>query len=183
MKKFALALVAVAGVLLWARTGCSQDLTWSAVLKGVRTEYKDVRHISTDSLATLLTSSERTNGPIILDTRTRAEYDVSHIEGAIFVDPENPAIDSLGIDKDAPIVAYCSVGYRSSQVARALQDQGFSNVVNLEGSLFKWANEGRPVVSGEGQPTALVHPYNALWGRLLDGDVPRAMAPEEQDQR
>ena len=36
-----------------------------------------------------------------------------------------------------------------------------------EGSLFKWANEGLPVVS-KGEVVKRVHPYNEKWGVLLD---------------
>lgn len=45
------------------------------------------------------------------------------------------------IKPDSHIVVYCSVSYRSSILARRLQDMGFTNVYNLEGSIFKWANE------------------------------------------
>ncbi len=38
---------------------------------------------------------------------------------------------------------------------------------NLEGSLFKWANEGRPMVNSEGVKTIHAHPYSVVWGRLL----------------
>jgi hypothetical protein len=40
-------------------------------------------------------------------------------------------------------------------------------VRNLDGSIFAWANEGRPL-ERNGQPAQLVHPYDALWGKLLD---------------
>ena len=59
-----------------------------------------------------------------------------------------------GIAKDAPIVTYCSVGYRSGKMAERLQAAGYTNVRNLEGSIFKWANEHRPLVRGESEPVA-----------------------------
>jgi len=59
------------------------------------------------------------------------------------------------------------VGYRSSILARKLQTLGFKEVHNLEGSIFKWANEGRPLVQGQ-TTVHKVHPYNAHWGRLLE---------------
>ena len=40
-------------------------------------------------------------------------------------------------------------------------------VYNLEGSLFKWANESRPMVDHKDRPTSCVHPYNVVWGKLL----------------
>lgn len=43
-------------------------------------------------------------------------------------------------------------------------------VFNLEGSIFAWAEEGRPLVDTHNQPTTFVHPYNAVWGKLLSAD-------------
>ena len=44
-------------------------------------------------------------------------------------------------------------------------------VYNLEGSLFKWANEGRPMVDSNGQPVTKVHPYNAVFGKFLNKEL------------
>ena len=82
------------------------------------------------------------------------------------------AIESVtaGISKETPIVTYCAVGYRSAEMVKRLKAAGFTNVRNLEGSIFQWANERRPLVQGE-QPVARVHPYSTLWGRLLEDEV------------
>jgi 3-mercaptopyruvate sulfurtransferase SseA len=66
-------------------------------------------------------------------------------------------------------VLYCSVGYRSSMAAEQLAKLGYTDVQNLEGSLFAWANAGHPLEGGD-----RVHPYDAKWGELLD---PRLRAP------
>lgn len=46
-------------------------------------------------------------------------------------------------------------------------------VYNLEGSLFKWANEGKPMVDINNRVTVYVHPYNAIWGKLLEKKLQR----------
>ncbi|MHC4140171.1 MAG: rhodanese-like domain-containing protein [Planctomycetota bacterium] len=71
------------------------------------------------------------------------------------------------IKPDQSIVVYCSVGYRSSILARKLQTLGFKKIHNLEGSIFKWANEGRLLFQGQ-TIVHKVHPYNAHWGNLLE---------------
>jgi rhodanese-related sulfurtransferase len=81
--------------------------------------------------------------------------------------------------RDTPVVVYCSVGYRSARVARWLGRQGFTNVRQLDGSLFAWANEGRPMVA-DGRSVREVHPYNDFWGRLLKPEV-RSDAPPVTD--
>jgi len=146
--------------------GCSDDLTWRAVEHMITSDFPNVPAIPTDSLAERLLD-ETAPRPILLDARSSEEYAVSHLRGAHRVDPDAdayPALDTLAAD--APIVVYCSVGYRSAGVAQALRNQGFTNVANLDGSIFRWANEGRPVYR-EGRPVAAVHPYDATWGRLL----------------
>ena len=77
---------------------------------------------------------------------------------------------TAGMPKETPIVTYCAVGYRSGALATKLREAGFTNVRNLEGSIFQWANEHRPLVR-EDQPVTTVHPYSSLWGRLLTDDV------------
>ena len=86
------------------------------------------------------------------------------------------------------VVCYCSLGYRSSALAQKLQykmkkdiKEGLkSNLVlyNLEGSIFKWANEGRELEDHRGVRTVVVHPYNAVWGRLLNAEL-RSYEPRE----
>jgi hypothetical protein len=77
---------------------------------------------------------------------------------------------------DLPIVTYCSVGYRSGAFAERLRSAGFTNVVNLEGSIFRWANEGRPLFRSA-RPVTEVHPYNRTWGLLLKEDRRAGVAP------
>jgi 3-mercaptopyruvate sulfurtransferase SseA len=72
-----------------------------------------------------------------------------------------------GAPKDARVVTYCSVGVRSAAMADRLREAGYVNVVHMNGSIFQWANEGRPL-ERDGRPAETVHPYDAEWGRLLD---------------
>ncbi|MGH7516381.1 MAG: rhodanese-like domain-containing protein [Gemmatimonadales bacterium] len=118
--------------------------------------------------------------PLMLDARTAPEYELSHLAGARRIDPIRPLLRHMeAFPRDTPIVVYCSVGYRSGRVADWLRRQGFTNVRNLEGSLFAWANDGRPM-EADGRPVKEVHPYNASWGRLLEPEV-RADAPPVTD--
>ena len=143
----------------------STRLKWSVVKKGVRWKFPRVAQISTDSLAALLSRSDK--APLVLDVRGVDEYEISHLNGAsraLSVEEALPALQNMSVDRD--VVLYCSVGYRSSLLAEQLIDQGFENVYNLEGGLFTWANEGRSI-RGSGK----VHPFNARWGTLLDQRV------------
>lgn len=129
-------------------------------------KFGDVQHISTADLTTWLADPSR-EPPQLLDAREVQEYAVSHLPGAVRITPDASADQVIAMtDPTRPIVVYCSVGYRSSVLVRRLQEAGVKHVLNLEGSVFKWANEGRPLVRDSGA-TPLAHPYNDSYGRML----------------
>ncbi len=150
--------------LLFASVVRGQAIGWALVNAKIRSEFPDVPRITTDELAAWLPDRSRP-APLLLDVRTRAEFEVSHLPGAKHVEPDAPA-SVVRESKDRAIVTYCSVGYRSGAFAKKLRAAGFTNVLNLEGSIFRWANEGHPVFRGS-QRVAEVHPYNGTWGMLL----------------
>jgi rhodanese-related sulfurtransferase len=136
------------------------DLSWARINSYLDKDYPTVANISTKELAQLLTQPGEI---ILLDARNADEFDASHIAKARRYDGAAAFINTL--PKDAAIVVYCSVGVRSASIAKQLNANGYSNVKNLRGSIFMWANEGRPLV---GQAAPKVHPFNARWGALLD---------------
>ncbi len=71
------------------------------------------------------------------------------------------------LNKDSPIIVYCSVGYRSERVGEKLKSAGFKNVKNLYGGIFQWVNEGHPVVNKKDHWTDSVHTYNKNWSQWL----------------
>lgn len=108
--------------------------------------------------------------PVLLDTRPEAEFAVSHLHGAVRVEPSAKADEIMAkLPTGAAVVTYCSIGYRSSAVADRLRAAGVSRVFNLEGSIFEWANQGGPL-EADGCPANTVHPYNKTWGQLLHPD-------------
>lgn len=134
--------------------------------RDITSEFDDVPRISTTELAEWMADSSREQ-PQLLDAREPGEYAVSHLSGAVRVAPDATAEQILGrIDPARPVVVYCSVGYRSSILARRLISAGSRQTMNLEGSIFKWANEDRPLVRDDAS-TRMVHPYNDRYGRLL----------------
>ncbi|MGH8620207.1 MAG: rhodanese-like domain-containing protein [Burkholderiales bacterium] len=151
----------------------------AASLESVKTElrarFPDVRTLSTEDLRRWQGDAARPQ-PVLLDARTREEYAVSRLPGAALTPDVAAASRALaGRPMDVPVVVYCSVGYRSSVLARALGQRGYTNVVNLEGSLFEWANRGLPLESAAGDRQ--VHPYDARWGRYLERPAPAAPKP------
>jgi rhodanese-related sulfurtransferase len=104
----------------------------------------------------------------VLDTRSYREFEVSHIQGAIWVGYDDFDVARLaGIERQGPVAVYCSVGYRSERIAEKLRQQGYTNVVNVYGGIFEWVNTGHPVITGLGTETDKVHAYSAFWGVWL----------------
>ena len=187
----------------------------------VRLAFASVPQMTTAELAQLIA---RSSTPVVLlDVRTAAEYEVSHLAGAHRFDPPAdrslleslaPVLKSAGLHEGqaATLVLYCSVGYRSSDLAARLaseasttrsstgsstpvsprtspqaaskaSDQPPANsvadpptswsglrYVNLQGSIFRWALENRPLVNSAGVTVRVVHGYNRTWARLLPSD-------------
>ncbi|RSK50291.1 rhodanese-like domain-containing protein [Hymenobacter rigui] len=122
-------------------------------------------------LAALL--RQPTPNVLLLDTRTAAEYRVSHLRGARFVDFDHfRQTDLSTVPKTRPVVVYCTVGARSEQVGMWLREQGFQQVHNLYGGIFQWVNDGYDVVNAQGTTTTNVHPYSVLWRPWLKKGTP-----------
>ena len=74
----------------------------------------------------------------ILDVRTKREFGMGHIEGALNI-PVDELRDNLDkLDRDSKIVVYCRTGYRSYLAYLILKNSGFKNVWNLNGSYLSW---------------------------------------------
>ena len=105
---------------------------------------------------------------VILDAREPKEFEVSHIKNARNIGYDKPDFDVLSeVKKDAMIVVYCSIGYRSEKIGEKLEKQGFENVYNLYGSIFEWSNKGYILVGADEQQTRQIHTYNNRWAKWV----------------
>lgn len=145
---------------------------WWVLLQGIRWRFTKVDNVSTDKLDIWLSSPKQK--PILLDIREPKEFQVSHLLGAINVPPEMPDKEIVPLlKKGHSIVLYCSVGARSSQMVERLLPAAKKldvKLYNLEGSIFKWANEGRAIYKKEQKKDTIatkVHPFNSVWGTFL----------------
>lgn len=79
---------------------------------------------------------------ILLDVRTKEEYDTGHIKDSILIPVDNLKQEAEGKlkDKEAPIFVYCRSGNRSTAAAKILVELGYKNVYNL-GGINKWPYE------------------------------------------
>ena len=155
--------------LAWLWAGPVRAETFESVKQAVRKKFPTVRQVSTAELAAWLADTNRAQ-PLLLDVRDKEEFAVSHLRGAKNFQTVGQVKTALP-SNPPPLVVYCSVGYRSSSLVEKLQRAGVTNVANLEGSLFEWANEGRPLHRGTNEVRE-VHGYSRKWSGLLHADVP-----------
>lgn len=94
----------------------------------------------------------------ILDVRTPAEFNSSHIEGATLIPVTNSGGSNLSSDqllearinevpRDKKILVYCRTGHRSITASNLLVAAGYSDVYNMEGGITAWTGAGYPVVN------------------------------------
>lgn len=79
---------------------------------------------------------------IILDVRTKEEYEISHIKNAINIPLDkidDTVIEQLK-DKKQTILVYCQSGNRSKQASQKLVDLGYTKVYNF-GGINNWQYE------------------------------------------
>ncbi|WP_332076201.1 FAD-dependent oxidoreductase [Paenibacillus sp. GYB004] len=95
-----------------------------------------------DGLAEVVTYKDvdqRTEGEqIVLDVRTKAEYDKGHIEGAVHIPVDELRSRMQELDKEKEIYAYCAVGVRGHVASRILSQHGY-RVKNVTGGYRTYA--------------------------------------------
>jgi rhodanese-related sulfurtransferase len=92
---------------------------------------------------------------LLLDVREPAEFEKSHIPGAVlaprgmlewYADPTTPyAKPALTTKRDAHIIVACASGGRSMLASETLKKMGYTNVVNMAGGFNEWSKQGFPI--------------------------------------
>lgn len=161
--------------------GAEQASPLAAVEADVKKAFPNVSVMSTADLETL----EKSGQPVVLlDARSDQEFTVSRIEGARRVDAgmsSTQFMEAFGADlKGRKVVVYCAVGGRSSTLAsridKVAKEAGAEGVYSLQGGIFRWHNEKRPLVGPAGA-TNEVHPFSANAARLIERQEGVAYTP------
>jgi rhodanese-related sulfurtransferase len=105
-------------------------------LVSIPPDYYTVRQISKVKALTKKKQS------LLVDVREPSEYASGHIKGAINI-PLRSLSDNLNqIPKNAPVILYCSTGYRTAMGVMALQMLGYHNVRGFPPSIEGWKTAG-----------------------------------------
>jgi len=78
------------------------------------------------------TPADSTDEPIVIDVRSKSEWDTGHVGRAVHIPHTEIAerISEVTTDKEGRIVVYCAAGGRAGKAKKALEDLGFTCVEN-----------------------------------------------------
>ena len=79
---------------------------------------------------------------VVVDVRTREEYDVGHIENAVLVPNESIGSEMPEAlpDKESTLLVYCRSGRRSKDAAQKLLALGYQSIYDF-GGVIDWPYE------------------------------------------
>ena len=79
----------------------------------------------------------------LIDVREPFEYEVSNLNG-LNIPLAGILIESDKVSKDVPVIIQCRSGKRSAQAVMLLEQQGYTNLSNLQGGILAWKEEIDP---------------------------------------
>jgi rhodanese-related sulfurtransferase len=133
MRILALALAVLAALTLCGCTGGAADETTPEPTQPATAGYQT---ITAEEAHTMMNGGGEF---VLLDVRTKDEFDEIRIDGAILIpdsEIKDRAVEELP-DKDAVILIYCRSGRRSALAAKDLADMGYVNVYDF-GGIIDW---------------------------------------------
>ena len=131
-------------ILLFAALAASPALSGCTLSKTKADTAEDMtgkaayHKISAEEAYEMMASQE----VVVVDVRTRKEYDGGHIENAVLVPSESIGSEMPEAlpDKEATLLIYCRSGRRSKEAAQKLLSLGYQSVYDF-GGVIDWPYE------------------------------------------
>jgi rhodanese-related sulfurtransferase len=98
----------------------------------------------------LLQNMQERPAPLIVDVRSRGEYEQDHIAGAVHVPfyAIGSGLKQRGVSKKDTVVVYCEHGPRAALAGMTLYFSGYERIFSLEGHMQGWRAKGLPMEKG-----------------------------------
>lgn len=102
----------------------------------------EIKYCTSEELSTLLNAN---NDIQIIDVREQNEFEAIRIPGSLLI-PLSGFVNNYGsIDKNKPAYILCGIGKRAAKAAEFLIQNGYENVVVIDGGIKSWYELGFPV--------------------------------------
>ncbi len=95
--------------------------------------------VTAGELKAALAAAEK---PLVLDVRSRKEFERSHLHGATHIPVDELRAKWEALPKDRRIIVHCRSGFRSHLAVRILKGRGFPDVVHVTGGYLSMTAEG-----------------------------------------
>jgi rhodanese-related sulfurtransferase len=94
----------------------------------------------------LLARVEAGTAPVIVDVRTKREYEQGHVPGALHIPfaSAGARADEIPAGRGETVVVYCGHGPRAWLAGSALRRHGFTDIRYLDGHMSGWHKAGLP---------------------------------------
>ncbi len=121
-------------------------------------------------------------GVQIFDVRTSGEYNAGHLHDALqadFTKKEEFNERVKYLDKDKPVYVYCLSGGRSTAAATWMRDNGFKEVVEMQGGIVAWKKAGKALDGAKEAPQMAISTFREAVkaGKLVLVDVGAEWCP------
>jgi rhodanese-related sulfurtransferase len=99
-----------------------------------------VKDVSTFEAVSIINDSKDNKDLVVIDVRTKEEFDEYHIKGAVLIDIYKPDFsDRINkLEKNKRYIIYCRTGARSKYALELMRNLGFVEVYNLERGILDW---------------------------------------------
>ena len=104
-----------------------------------------IEHLPQMSVQELKKHLERGEELIVLDTRSKMEWDESHIEGSVHIPAPECRTRYHEVETRKPVAVLCNTSHRSSLAASILKQHGFANLSVVTGGMTAWQAAGYSV--------------------------------------
>lgn len=99
-----------------------------------------MKEVTVQELKSMMDANEEFQ---LIDVREPFEYEVSNLNG-LNIPLAGILIEADKISKDIPVIVQCRSGKRSAQAIMLLEQQGYTNLSNLEGGILAWQEDIDP---------------------------------------
>ncbi|GAB4140486.1 MAG: rhodanese-like domain-containing protein [Patescibacteria group bacterium] len=107
-----------------------------------------MKEVDSKEFSSLVEKAEKDENFVILDIRTKSEFESGHIKNAVNIDYYQDFENQIkSLDKNKIYLVYCRTGNRSDDGTKIMKNAGFKKVYDLSGGIVAWINSGKDVVS------------------------------------